>query len=64
MTASARKALNDVRFAQAKRMQGDGYEPVLTKSRWCLLKHPEKRTPPQELQLKELTRYNLHRGKR
>ena len=53
------KALDDVRSAEAKRMKGDGYEPVLTKSRWCLLKRPANLTANQKVKLKELVRYNL-----
>ena len=32
------KALDEVRAEEAKRLVRDGYEPVLKKSRWCLLK--------------------------
>jgi transposase len=53
------KALDDVRAAEARRMKGDGYEPVLTKSRWCLLKRPENLTATQKVKLKDLVRYNL-----
>ena len=28
-------ALNDVRAAESRRLVQDGYEPVLTKTRWC-----------------------------
>jgi transposase len=45
MVAKVNKALDDVRSAEARRMKGDGYEPVLTKSRWRLLKRPEKSFP-------------------
>ena len=37
----------------------DGYEPVLTKSRWCILKRPENLTEEQDCKLAELLRYNL-----
>ena len=40
-------------------MVRDGYEPVLTKSRWCLLKRPENLTAPRKLKLKDPVRYNL-----
>ena len=59
MVAKVNKALDDVRSAEARRMKGDGYEPVLTKSRWCLLKRPENLTVEQKLKLKDLVRYNL-----
>jgi transposase len=31
-------ALNDVRAAEARRLARDGYELILKKSRWCVLK--------------------------
>jgi transposase len=57
--AKVNKALDDIRAAEARRMKGDGYEPVLTKSRWCLLKRPANLTPNQKVKLKDLVRYNL-----
>ena len=59
IVAKVNKALDEVRSAEARRMKGDGYEPVLTKSRWCLLKRPENLTAKQKLKLKDLVRYNL-----
>ena len=59
IVAKLNDALDDVRSAEAKRMKSEGYEPVLTKSRWCLLKRPENLTPKQKLKLKDLVRYNL-----
>jgi transposase len=59
--AKVNEALDDVRSAEAKRMKGDGYEPVLTKSRWCLLKRPQNLTAKQKVKLKDLVRYNLQR---
>jgi transposase len=59
IVAKVNKALDDVRSAEARRMKGDGYEPVLTKSRWCLLKRPENLTAQQKLKLKDLVRYNF-----
>jgi transposase len=52
-------ALDDVRAAEARRMAHDGYEPVLKKSRWCLLKRRENLTDTQQLRLRDLLRYNL-----
>lgn len=51
-------ALDDVRAAEARRMAQDGYEPVLKKSRWCLLKRRENLTDTQRLKLRDLVRYN------
>jgi hypothetical protein len=40
-------------------MKRDGYEPILTKSCWCLLKRRENLTDNQEVKLKELLQHNL-----
>jgi transposase len=53
------KALDEIRAEEAKELVKDGYEPVLKKSRWCLLKRPENLTDKQTVKLKELLRYNL-----
>ena len=59
IVAKVNKALDEIRSAEARRMKGDGYEPVLTKSRWCLLKRPANLTANQKVKLKDLVRYNL-----
>jgi transposase len=53
------KAINDVRIAEVKQLEDDGYEAVLTGARWVLLKRPENLTERQAVKLKELLRYNL-----
>ena len=53
------EAIDDVRAGEARRLKQDGYEPVLTHSRWCLLKRPENLTDQQTVKLDELLRYNL-----
>ena len=53
------KAIDDVRRAEAKQLERDGYEPILKHSRWCLLKRRENRTKRQTVKLKELLQYNL-----
>src|SRR5262249_32628653 len=53
------KALDEIRAEEAKRLKRDGYEPVLKKSRWCLLKRPENLTEKQTVKLAELLKYNL-----
>ena len=45
------KAIDEIRADETKRLKRDGYEPVLTKSRWCLLKRPENLTDTQSLRL-------------
>lgn len=53
------KALDEIRAEEAKRLRRDGYEPVLRRSRWCLLKRPENLTEKQTVKLSELLKYNL-----
>lgn len=53
------KALDEIRAAEAKRLERDGYEPVLKRSRWCFLKRPENLTDKQTVTLSELLKYNL-----
>lgn len=53
------KALDEIRAAEAKRLERDGYEPVLKRSRWCFLKRPGNLTDKQTVKLSELLRYNL-----
>jgi len=57
--AKMNKAIDEVRAAEAKRLKRDGYEPVLTNSRWCLLKREENLTEKQAVKLSELLQYNL-----
>src|SRR5262249_46086485 len=53
------RALDDIRAGEAKRLERDGYEPVLKRSRWCFLKRPENLTDKQTVKLSELLKYNL-----
>jgi transposase len=53
------KAIDEVRAAEAKRLERAGYEPVLKHSRWCLLKRQENLTEKQAVKLSELLQYNL-----
>lgn len=53
------KALDEVRAGEVKALRAKGREPVLTKSRWLLLKRPERLSEKQEVRLAELLRYNL-----
>ena len=59
LVAKLNKALDEVRASEARRMLREGYEPVLKKKRWCLLKRPENLTDKQRLSLRELLGYNL-----
>jgi transposase len=53
------KAIEKVRRQETSRLKHDGYEPVLTGSRWCILKRPENLTEKQEAKLADLLQYNL-----
>ena len=53
------KAIDEVRAEEARRLKRDGYEPVLKRARWCLLKRPENLTRKQTVKLAELLKYNL-----
>lgn len=57
--ASLSKAIDKVRAEEARKLKREGYEPVLTNTRWLLLKRPENLTVKQESKLAELLRYNL-----
>jgi transposase len=53
------KAIDQVRAEEARALKARGYEPVLKRTRWLLLKRPENLTPGQETKLADLLRYNL-----
>jgi len=53
------KAIDKVRAEEHRQLQQDGYEPILTQSRWCLLKRKENLTEKQEAKLNDLVQYNL-----
>ena len=53
------KAIDKVRATEVKTLKAKGKAPVLTGSRWCLLKRPENRTEKQTVKLKELLAINL-----
>jgi transposase len=57
--AKMSKAIDEVRAAEAKELKVKGYEPVLTNTRWLLLKRPENLSQKQEPRLAELLQYNL-----
>lgn len=53
------KAIDEVRAGESRQMKEEGYEPILKKTRWLLLKRPEHLTEYQEAKLSDLLRYNL-----
>ena len=59
IVAKMNEALDDVRAAEARRLAQDGYQPVLRKTRWCVLKHKANLTSQQRFRLRDLLRYNL-----
>jgi transposase len=59
IVAKMNKALDEVRAGEARRLAQQGYEPVLKRTRWCVLKRKTNLTGKQRFRLRELLRYNL-----
>jgi len=59
IVAHMNKAIDEVRAGESKELVRQGYEPVLKKSRWLLLKRPENLKDSQQGSLAELLQYNL-----
>ena len=59
IVAKMNKALDEVRAAESRKMAQEGHEPLLKKSRWCVLKRKQNLTSQQNIRLRELLRYNL-----
>ena len=59
VVAKLNLAIDDIRADEARQLVKDGFEPVLKKSRWCLLKRPKNLTDLQRIKLSEVLRYNL-----
>jgi transposase len=59
IVAKLNLALDEVRASESRRLVQDGYEPVLKKSRWCLLKRRTNLTQKQRVKLRDVLRYNL-----
>ena len=53
------KALDRVRAEESGRMQREGRNPILKKSRWLQLKRSENLQDEQHFRLRDLLRYNL-----
>jgi len=53
------QAIDEVRAQEARALKAKGYEPVLSKARWLLLKRPENLTDKQGVRLADLLKYNL-----
>ena len=59
IVARLNRALDQVRAGEHREMKKNGYDPILTKARWLLLKKPENLTDDQNVKLKDLLKYNL-----
>jgi len=59
IVAKMNKALDEVRAGEARRLAQDGYEPVLKRTLWCVLKRKTNLRGKQRFRLRELLRYNL-----
>jgi transposase len=59
IVAKMNDALDEVRADEARRMKQAGYQPVLKKTRWCLLKRKQNLTGRQKFRLRDLLQYNL-----
>jgi transposase len=59
IVAQLNKALDEVRATEARQMAREGHEPLLKKTRWCVLKRKDNLTPQQQFRLRDLLRYNL-----
>lgn len=59
IVAKMNTALDEVRAGEARKLVQDGHEPLLKKTRWCVLKRKENLTSKQSFRLRDLLRYNL-----
>ena len=59
IVAHLNKAVDKVRAEEHRRMVKDGYEPILTKAKWLLLRRPKNLNEEQGGRVKELLKYNL-----
>jgi transposase len=53
------KAIDEIRAEEAKQLKANGYKPILTRTRWLLLKRPENLGEREGVKLADLLRYNL-----
>jgi hypothetical protein len=53
-------ALDEVRAQEARALKASGYQPILTRTRWLLLKRRENLTEQQRVRLADLLRYTLY----
>lgn len=53
------KAVDETRREEMAQLKRDGFQAILEKSRWCLLKNKKNQKPSQLARLSDLLRYNL-----
>ena len=53
------EAIDQVRREEVRRLQADGYEPILKHARWALLKNAVNWTHQETVKMRELLQYNL-----
>jgi transposase len=59
IVAKMNDGLDEVRAGEARKLVQDGFEPVLKKTRWCVLKRKENLTGAQRIRLRDVLKYNL-----
>ena len=59
IVAKLNDALDEVRAGEARKMAQAGHQPLLKKTRWCILKRKDNLTPTQKVRLRDLLGYNL-----
>lgn len=59
IAANLNKAIDEVRAKEVKQLKADGYEPILKRKRWLLVKRPKNLTKKQASSLRVLLQYNL-----
>ncbi len=59
IVAKMNKALDEVRASEARQMAREGHQPLLKKTRWCILKRKDNLTSKQKFRLRDLLRFNL-----
>lgn len=52
-------AIDQVRRAEVRTLRAQGRQPLLTKTRWLLLKRPASQTREQRARLRELVQHTL-----
>ena len=59
VVSNLNRAVDQVRAQETRELRQRGWRPVLTHSRWCLLKRPRRLTATQQIKLADLLRCNL-----